>query len=127
MSFKLKTSLSSTTPCTEYFYGTSGESFIYGEALTLSEGKLTKCTGTTKPAFISLGDVSCKDSKTFVPVMRVFDFYIFTCPLTGDADGLNAGDAVTIDSDGCGVTSQTSGGIAEIVEIGENTVSVRFQ
>ncbi len=126
MAFKLKTSLVSTTPSVEYFEGESNEVFTYGEALTLTNGKVTKCAGTVKPDFISLGDVVCKEEKTLVPVMRVFDFYIFTCPIVGDSSSVTVGNLLTVNVDATGVTSQTSGGIAEVVSIDGNEACIKF-
>ena len=126
MSFKLKCSLSNTTPSIEYFEGKTSETFLYGEALALSEGKLTKCGSTVSPEFICLGDVICKEENTFVPVMRVMDFYLFTAPVSEDASELKAGDKVTISSDGLGVTATTASGVAEIVCTDTDTVTVKF-
>lgn len=126
MAFKLKTSLVSTTPSVEYFEGEENEIFTYGEALTLTSGKVTKCAGTVKPDFISLGDVICDKENTLVPVMRVFDFYIFTCPVVGDSSGVTVGNLLTLNIDATGVTSQTSGGVAEVVSIDGNEACIKF-
>ncbi len=126
MAFKLKCSLANTTPSTEYFEGALNETFVYGEALTVSDGKLTKCTGDVKPEFVCLGDVICNEEGVLVPVMRVMDFYLFTCPVSGDSEELIMGDFVTIDGDGTGVTTTRTNGVAEIEEIDGNTVTVKF-
>ncbi|MBE6649384.1 MAG: hypothetical protein E7614_07705 [Ruminococcaceae bacterium] len=126
MSFKLKCSLANTTPSIEYAEGKKGETFLYGEALTLSEGKLTKCQGTTKPEFICLGDVICKDDETKVPAFRIMDFYLFTAPISEDASALKAGDKVTLSADALGVTATTASGVAEIVDTDTDKVTVKF-
>ncbi len=126
MSFKLKCSLANTTPSIEYVEGKKGETFLYGEALVLSEGKLTKCGSTATPVFICLGDVICKEDETFVPVMRVMDFYLFTAPIYEDASELKAGDKVTLSADALGVTATTASGVAEIVDIDTDKVTVKF-
>ena len=126
MAFKLKTSLADTTPCTEYFNGKQGEVFKYGQALVLSGGTLTKCLPTTKPDFISLADVSCENASTSVPVMRVFDFYVFTCPIDGDTSSLSIGNSVSLNTDATGVSNQTANGVAQLIEITTDFVSVKF-
>ena len=124
--FRLKKSLANTTPSIEYFEGTEGEVFTYGEALVIKDGRLSQCAPTEKPTFISLGDVSCEDGAYLIPVMRVFNFYIFDCPFDEDTSSLKIGDKVTLDPDCDGVTANTSGGVAEIVEIEDGYVSVIF-
>ncbi len=126
MAFKLKTSLVSATPSIEYFEGNKNEAFIYGEGLSFTDGKLTKCSATVKPDFISLGDVYCKEAKTLVPVMRVFDFQLFECSVSGDITSVSAGDIVTLDEKATGVSTQTSGGVAEIISVDKDTVTVKF-
>ncbi len=122
--FRLKKSLTNTTPSIEYFEGKTGEVFTYGEALILKNGKLTKCSPTERPWFVCLGSVSCKEKSEIVPVFRTFGFYVFECPIDGDTSALKIGDKVTIDDDGKGVTSTTTSGVAELTEISGDTVSV---
>ncbi len=124
--YRLKKSLANTTPSIEYFEGTEGGVFTYGEPLVIKNGKLTQCAPTEKPTFISLGDISCEDGSYLVPVMRVFSFYVFDCPFEEDASSLKIGDKVTLASDGDGVTTTTSNGVAEIVEIEDGYISVIF-
>lgn len=126
MAFKLNTSLVFTTPSVEYIEGTLNENFVYGEALTITDGKVTKCLGTEKPEFISLGDISCNEEQILVPVVRVFGFYLFTCPIVGDVSGLSAGARVTLNADATGVTTQTTGGVAQIVYIEGDVATVKF-
>ena len=126
MAFKLKCSLANTTASVEYFNGKKGQAYIYGEALSLSGGALTKCAATTKPEYICLSDKVCTDDSILVPVMRVMDFYLFECPVTGDVSAITAGEKVTIDTNGAGVTSTTTNGVAEIITIDGNTATVKF-
>jgi hypothetical protein len=126
MAFKLKTSLVASTPCVEYIEGKQNEAFLYGEALTYSAGKLTKCAPTSKPDFISLSDIYCKEEKTLVPTMRIFDFHIFEAPVAGSVTSVAVGDVVTLDDDSTGVSTQTTNGVAEILSVEEDSVTVKF-
>lgn len=127
MAFKLKTSLVSTTPSVEYIEGTVGEVFYYGEALTILDEKLTKCEPTDKPKFISLGDIVCEESKTLVPVMRIFEFYLFTCPVAVDLSSVPVGKSVTLNLDATGITAETSGGVAFIVSVDDEEATIFFK
>jgi hypothetical protein len=125
MAFKLKTTLANATPTTEYMEGTAGETIKRGEALVLTLGKLTKCGSTVKPQFVSLGDMSCDENST-VPVMRIMDLHIFECPITGDTSSLVAGDVVTLSTDGLGVTTTETNGVAQIINIEGKYATVKF-
>ena len=41
---------------------TADEAISIGEALVLANGKLTKCTATTTPQFIAIGQVGASDA-----------------------------------------------------------------
>lgn len=126
MAFKLKVTLANATPSAEYIDGTAGETFERGEALVLTSGKLTKCGATAKPQFVSLGNVECTEENPKVPVMRIMDFHIFSCPISGDISSLTAGDVVTLSSDGMGVTSTETNGVAQIIETDGENATVKF-
>ena len=126
MSFKLKCSLANTTASVEYFEGKKGEVYVYGEALSLSDGTLTKCASTTKPEFICLSDKVCNEQSGLIPVMRVMDFYLFECPVTGDASTLTPGEKTTLDANGIGITTTTTNGVAEIVSVDDEYATVKF-
>ena len=125
--FKLKSTLINSTPVIEYMEGNAGETFKSGEALVLSKGKLTKCSGANAPAFVCVGDVAGNSQGTsLVPVFRVTEHYIFSVPSVEGIDGLTIGDTVTLSDDGMGITAETDGGVAEIVALCGETVSVKF-
>lgn len=126
MSFRLNKSLVSTTPSVEYFEGKLNEAIKYGEALVLSGGKLTKCASNVKPEFISLSDVICKNDNEVVPVMRVFDFYLFTCPIRGEHAQLACGDALAIDTDAEGITAEIAGDVAKVVSVEGDYATIHF-
>ncbi len=126
MAFRLNKSLVSTTPSVEYFEGKLNEAIKYGEALVLSVGKLTKCSSNVKPEFISLSDVICKNENEVVPVMRVFDFYLFTCPIRGGHEQLACGDALAIDTDAEGITAEISGDVAKVVSVEGDYATIHF-
>ena len=53
--FRLGSMKVGLTPPIEYKTATAGESYSVGEALKLSGGKVTLCSGTTKPEFVCVG------------------------------------------------------------------------
>lgn len=126
MAFKLNTSLVFSTPSVEYIEGELNENFVYGEAVTFKDGKVTKCLETEKPDFISLTDISCKEEGILVPVMRVFEFYIFECPIVGNTSGLSVGSRVALNVDATGVSTQTTNGVAQLLRIEGNVATIKF-
>ena len=54
------------------------------------------------------------------------DFYLFTAPISEDPSELKAGDKVTLSADALGVTATTTSGVAEIVDIDTDKVTVKF-
>ena len=124
--FKRNTMDVGLTPPIEYHPGKASEAIVLGEALTLTAGALTKCSGANKPTHIAVGPV--KDG--IVPVIKQQDYMTFEAPLSVAGDALKVGDKVTIAANGLGVTATTEGGVATIVAIHGtaigDTVEVRF-
>lgn len=114
------------TPPIEYHPGKAEEAIVLGEALTMTEGALTKCGATAKPDYIAVGPVN----DGVVPAVKVQDYILWEVPLTVAGDALKVGDKVTIAATGLGVTATTEGGVAAIVAINGtaegDTVTVRF-
>ena len=99
---------------------TAAEAFVVGEALTLSSGKATKASGTTKPEYI------CAEKKTAVTGDTVSCYLVEgnqEYETVTSADGaLTVGTKYTIASDGLRVTATSTSGVAEVVAV-EGTTS----
>lgn len=118
-------------PEPEYQEVTAAEGVAMGEALVLSSGKLTKCTGTTKPTHISMGVKSATDTNRVIPACRVESNQIYEVPVTATPSSLAPGSKVTIHTDGLQVTATTTDGVAEVVSVNGaaavgDTLIVRF-
>lgn len=50
---------------------TEDEAVVMGEALVLTNGKLTKCGATVKPEFIAMADCVADATKRLIPAARV--------------------------------------------------------
>ena len=114
MSFMRNTMDVGMTPPIEYHAGKADEAIVLGEALTLTAGALTKCSGSVKPDYIAVGS---KKETGEVPAIKVQDYMTFEAPLTVDGAALKVGDKVTIAADGMGLTATTDSGVATIVAI----------
>ena len=102
-----------------------------GKAMTVTGGKLAVASGTTKPTYICMRhEASTVAAGTPVPVMRIRDDMIFETTFSVAATSIKIGDKLTLSTDGMQVTATTTDGVAEVVEIIENTagghVRVRF-
>lgn len=97
----------------EYYEGTAAEAIVLGEALVLSNGKLTKCGAQVTPEFISMGN----GTGVKIPVVRVMEEDVYSAPLSAAGDSLKVGDKVTLDSTGTKVTATTTSGVFEITQI----------
>ena len=119
-----------TTAPIEYVAPTANAAFHVGEACVVSaSGTLAVCTGTTKPAFICVGEIPA-GSALEVPVVRVHSNQVYEVPLSAAGTSLKVGNKVTLDTTGMKVTATTTDGVAEIVRIDgtaiDDTVLVRF-
>ena len=92
----------------EYLEKTSGETVQAGEALSVANGKLTKCAATAKPEYIAMGG---ENRSGLVPVIRVLPTTIFEVPAQADQSALGAGSKVTLHTDGLKVTATTTSGV----------------
>lgn len=102
-----------------------------GKAMTVTGGNLAVASGTTKPTYICMRhEDNAVTAGTPVPVMRIRDDMIFETTFSVAATSVKIGDKLTLSTDGMQVTATTEGGVAEVVEIIENTagghVRVRF-
>ena len=92
----------------EYLEKTAGETVQAGEALSVANGKLTKCAATAKPEYIAMGG---ENRSGLVPVIRVLATTIFEVPAQADQGALGAGSKVTLHTDGLNVTATTTSGV----------------
>ena len=93
---------------------TANEAIYIGEALVLSSGKLTKCSATTKPDFIAIGQIGEGDTNRKVAVCRVESNQVYEVPVTDDPTDLKVGDKVTVHTDGLQITADTTSGVITI-------------
>ena len=93
---------------------TAAEAISIGEALVLSDGKLTKCAATTKPEFIAMGQVSASDANRKVAVCRVESNQVYEVPVTAAPTSLKVGDKVTLHTNGLQVTATTTSGVVTV-------------
>lgn len=106
----------------EYLEKTAGETVQAGEALSVANGKLTKCAATAKPAYIAMGG---ENRSGLVPVIRVLATTIFEVPAQADQSTLGAGSKVSLHTDGMQVTAATANGVFTLMrpaKAGENCV-----
>lgn len=86
-----------------------------GLAMVLAEGKLAKCTGTTRPDYIGMFKGTVADGD-ILPVIRVHEETRFETENSVENAGAVPGARVTIDTTGTMITA-TTGGAAEISEV----------
>lgn len=113
------------TPPIEYKAATADESYAVGEALKVASGAVTKCTGTTKPAYVCVGPANAAGE---VPCVAVQDYMEFETTLgvaPTDSNTVAVGNKVTLHTDGMSVTATTTGGVAEVLAIDGQTVGSR--
>lgn len=90
--------------------------FNVGDVATLTNGVITKATGSTKPQYV----VAEKGTKAVGDVIAVNPIYSdmeFLVPLSAVGTALKVGNKVTIGADSDKVTATTSSGVATILEI----------
>lgn len=111
---------------------TASETYAFGEALVLTNGKLTKCGATAKPGYIAGEDYAAPaDANRGVWVYPVTDSMIFACPIGAAPTSLTVGSRVTLSEDALGVSATTTSGVSELVDLSGataagDTVLVRF-
>ena len=96
------------------FYEAAAEEISIGEALVLTSGKLTKCSGTVKPQFIAIGQVSATAANRKIAVCRVAPNQVYEVPVNAAPTALNVGDKVTVGADGLQVTATTTSGVVTV-------------
>lgn len=106
-----------------FYEATAGEAISVGEALVLTSGKLTKCTATTKPAFIAIGQLEASDANRKVAVCRVESNQVYEVPVTAAPTSLKVGSKVTIHTDGLQVTATTTDGVVTVESLNGATAA----
>lgn len=118
-------------PPPEFYEVTTEEEVKIGEALVLSAGKLTKCSGTTMPTHIAMSALGASATKRDIPVARIESNQVYDVAVSAVPIALVPGNKVTIDTDGMRVTATTTDGVATIIstngakKIGD-IITVRF-
>ena len=113
------------TPPIEYKTATAGESYAVGEALKQSGGKVTLCSGTTKPEYICVGPANDAGEVPCVAVQDYLDFETTLGVVPTDSTTVAVGNKVTLHTDGMSVTATTTSGVAEVLAIDGQTVGSR--
>lgn len=118
-------------PEPEYLEVAASEAVSLGEALSLASGKLTKCSPTTAPAYIAMGEVTATTAKRIIAACRVEPNQVYEVECSAAPSALVVGDKVTITSDALGVTATTASGVAKVValngaSIAGDKITVRF-
>ena len=107
----------------------AGDTFKVGTALKLDGGVLAVCSGTDKPGFICMADVTAGKEGRMVPVERVREATVYETELSADCAGIARGQKYNIDANGEKLTA-TTGGSAEVVDFdgtkAGDKVRVRF-
>jgi hypothetical protein len=112
MAFRRNKTLDGVSNPFEYYLLTDAEGATEGEALVLTSGRLTKCSPTATPEFISLKTQAAETTSTkLLPVVRVRedDEYITTSTVALTAT--NVGSKFTLHTDGTQVTNTTTSGV----------------
>ena len=123
--FRLGSMKVGLTPPIEYKTATAGESYSVGEARQLSGGKVTLCSGTTKPEFVCVGPANGAGEVPCVAVQDYMEFETTLAVAPADSAAIGVGDKVTIHTDGMQVTATKTSGVAQIVALDGQAVGDR--
>ena len=93
---------------------TEDEAVVMGEALVLTNGKLTKCGATVKPEFIAMADCAADAAKRLIPAARVEPNQLYEVPVQAAPTSLVEGSKVTLHTDGLRVTATTTRGVVTV-------------
>jgi hypothetical protein len=112
MAFDRIKSLDGTSLPLEYYLLTDGEAAVFGEALKVVNGRLTKAAPTDTPEFISIRDQAAEaTAKTLLPVVRVTEFDEYDVNTSPAIPVTLIGAKVTIGADGASITNTTTSGV----------------
>ena len=110
------------TPPIEYKTATAGESYAVGEALKQSGGKVTLCSGATKPEYICVGPANDAGEVPCVAVQDYMEFQTTLAVAPADSATIGVGDKVTIHTEVMQVTATKTSGVAQLVRVDGQTV-----
>lgn len=103
---------------------TADETYARGEVLTLTAGKLTKASGTTKPTYIAVTSNIDNGQLLVEPVLSTTQFAVESTAIVAST---LVGSAVMIGTDGLTVTATTTDGVFTIDETdGDKSVVGHF-
>jgi len=113
--FSLKRADKGNNPAIKEFPAAAA-TYKVGDALVLTNGTVSKASGTTKPTHVAAGagTLAANDILAVNPIYADMEF-VTTLSAAGTA--LKKGDKVTIAETADAVTATTTGGVATIVEI----------
>lgn len=117
-----KSNLSKSVPEIIQVPATTSEAFAIGEALKLSSGKATKCSGTTKPEYICAEVKTAQSGDTVSAYLVGADQEYEVASVASIAVGTK----YTIGTDGASITSTSTNGVAEVVYDDGVKAIVRF-
>ena len=110
-------------------YPAEAGTYNVGDVAVLTNGAITKATGTTKPEYV----LACKGTVASGDIVAVNPIYAdmeFDTELSASG-ALKIGDKVTINSDSDKVTATTTNGVATIVSLAGtasgSAVTVKFE
>ncbi len=112
---------------------TPAETYSFGEALSLTDGKVTKCAPTESPDCISCEDYTCPtEGGRAIVVEPVFSEMVFEVPISDAPTALKCGAKVTLGADALSVTASTENGVATVFDLvdaknANDKILVRFQ
>jgi hypothetical protein len=96
---------------------TPSEAYTIGEALVVTNGKLTKAGATAKPQYFAAKSyVAPASGNEDLPVNTVLPNHEYEAPFAANASAISEGAAVTLHTDGLQITATTTGGVATIVK-----------
>jgi hypothetical protein len=100
----------------EYEQMTDAEGASLGEALVLTNGKLTKAGATVTPQFVAVKSAAVATPGATIPVWRVDELQEWTTQSNATTAATLIGQKVTLHTDGLLVTATTTSGVFEISE-----------
>lgn len=109
------------------------EVYSFGEALSLTEGKVTKCAPTERPDCICCEDYTAPaEGGRAIIVEAVSSEMIFEAPISASPASLCVGAAITLGADALSVSATTEGGVATVFDLldaknANDKILVRFQ
>ena len=114
------------TPTPWQWQAASANTYKVGDALRCSTGGigvLGKCTGSNKPDYICMADVTVSTAGELIPVIPVSENVIYQTKLAVSSSSIMVGTAYTIHTDGASITSTSTGGVARVVSYNGKTAN----